>query len=738
MKKTSHYLLRLSLIASMALPPFVNISTIAKGQTLTDNSTITTNVDSTNSTSTREETTTTLTSTTAPVSTTIDESQSIHSVSVDNNTTTTDNSEILSNQTTVIAESQTTTVAALTLQEYKEASATDLADFIRQGRSTPSQLLDYAEQVIKETNPDLNNVITTRFDKAREELKAMVDTGQPFFGVPILVKGLGHSIEGGSNSLGIGFLADQISRSTSRYVKALQDAGFVVVGQSSYPQFGWINVTNSDLYGDTHNPWNLNYNPGGSSGGSSAAVAIGQVPVATTSDAGGSTRIPASFSSLIGLHPTRGILEGNSDSLNNQTSHFAIMRSMEDVSNLFNALLKDKYAPEVKEIDFSKSTPIAYTTKTPAGTPIHPEAVEAVMGAVKFLKDQGYQLVEVDYPIDGKAMMDNYYKLAASSAGIIDSQATKVLDRHMTKDDVELLTWALYQAGKTLTKDDINKAWEEIRAYEETMSNFYEKYPLFLTPTTAYPAPPADYHHIPQELVSQLEDMSNLTKEERMDLIYKQWLPAWTKTPYTQLANLTGTPSISLPTHITDDGLPIGISFGAAQCNDRLLMNVGKLFEDFKQFHLFYSQRQVEDKVEKAPETLIILDPFLEEGIEVVDQEGIASIRSFIYNVSFAGNQETGRQLLRELIVQAGQPTIIRRGTKVIEEIEEIDATPLLPAIKNEKIDQNSVAEVIQVDETEEFVHAQLPQTGDTSKISWSLIFVSLGSGLYILNRKRY
>lgn len=737
MKKTSHYLLRLSLVASLALTPFADTSTIAKGQTLTDNSTITTNVDSTNSTSTREETTSTLTSTTAPVSTTIDESQSIHSVSVDNNTTTTVNSEILSNQTTTVTESQTTTVAALTLQEYKEASATDLADFIRQGRSTPSQLLDYAEQVIKETNPDLNNVITTRFDQAREELKAMVDKGQPFFGVPILVKGLGHSIEGGSNSLGIGFLADQISRSTSRYVKALQEAGFVVVGQSSYPQFGWINVTNSDLYGDTHNPWDLDHNPGGSSGGSSAAVAIGQVPVATTSDAGGSTRIPASFSSLIGLHPTRGILEGNSDSLKNQTSHFAIMRSMEDVSNLFNALLKDKYAPEVKEIDFSKSSPIAYTTKTPAGTPIHPEAVEAVMEAVKFLKDQGYQLVEVDYPIDGKAMMDNYYKLAASSAGIIDFQATKVLDRHMTKDDVELLTWALFQAGQSLEKSDIAKAWEEIRAYEETMRTFYAQYPLFLTPTTAFPAPPANYNHIPQELVSQMEDMSNLTKEERMALIYDQWLPAWTKTPYTQLANLTGTPSISLPTHITDDGLPIGISFGAAQYNDRLLMNVGKLFEDFKKFHLYYSHKQVEDTVETAPKTIIIEDPFLEEGMEVVDQEGISSITSFLYNVNFAGNQETGRQLLRELKVQAGQPTIIRRGTKVIEQIEEIDATPLLPAIKMEKVDQDSVEEVIQADETEAFVHAQLPQTGDSSEITWHWIFLSLSSGLYLLNKKR-
>lgn len=101
----------------------------------------------------------------------------------------------------------------------------------------------------------------------------------------------------------------QTSSSTSAFVKQLQKAGFIVVGQSSFPEMGWINVTNSNLYGNTHNPWQLDQNPGGSSGGSAAAVASGQVSLASASDGGGSTRIPASWSGLIGLHPTRGILE---------------------------------------------------------------------------------------------------------------------------------------------------------------------------------------------------------------------------------------------------------------------------------------------------------------------------------------------------------------------------------------------------------------------------------------------
>ncbi|MEW6855596.1 amidase family protein, partial [Streptococcus iniae] len=91
---------------------------------------------------------------------------------------------------------------------------------------------------------------------------------------------------------GLAFLDGKTSQSTSGFVKKLQEAGFVVIGQSSFPEMGWINVTNSDLYGITHNPWQLDKNPGGSSGGSAAAVASGQVSLASASDGGGSTRDP--------------------------------------------------------------------------------------------------------------------------------------------------------------------------------------------------------------------------------------------------------------------------------------------------------------------------------------------------------------------------------------------------------------------------------------------------------------
>ncbi len=481
---------------------------------------------------------------------------------------------------------------SITLDDYKTASASQLAEWARQKRITGQQLLDFALETIKTTNPELNNVISLREPLARQESDQMVDQGQPFYKVPILVKGLGHTIAGGSNTNGLAFLKDKTSSSTSAFVKQLQKAGFIVIGQSSFPEMGWINVTNSNLYGDTHNPWQLDKNPGGSSGGSAAAVASGQVSLASASDGGGSTRIPASWSGLIGLHPTRGILEGNPSSERSNVSHFALTKSMEDTKKLFQFLLKDKAKAQQNSQHLDPSIPIAYTTKTPAGTPISQEAIAAVKDAVAFLKEQGYQTVEVPYPVDGKTMMQYYYTIAASAAPSINFMAQQTLKRPLQKDDVELLSWALYQTGKDLSKEDIDKAWTGIAGLTKQLDQFYQKYPIFLTPTTAYPAPPADYHHIPQELVAQLSDMSQLSKQEKLDLIYRQWLPAWTLTPFTQLANLTGTPSLSLPTYVTKNGLPLGLLVNSGAHNDGLLLQIGELFEKANHFHLLTAAKK--------------------------------------------------------------------------------------------------------------------------------------------------
>lgn len=670
------------------------------------------------------------------------ESVSIDEISLEVSETTVEDSvssaarNIEVTETTVAEQDLDEASHTLTLEEYRQASAVELAQAIREGKTTPEALIDFAFEMIETTNPKLNNVISLRKEAALAELAAMTDQGQAFYGVPILVKGLGHSIEGGSNSLGIGFMEDQISQSTGRYVKALQEAGFIVIGQTSYPQLGWINVTNSDLYGDTHNPWSLDHNPGGSSGGSAAAVAVGQVPVATTSDAGGSTRIPASWSSLIGLHPSRGILEANSGSLRSQTSHFVTTQTMEDTIQLFETLLKDQAASQVGHDLLNPSLPIAYSLKTPAGTPMDVEAEEAVLNAVDFLKNQGYQLVEVDYPIDGKKMMESYYTIAASGSGIANYQAQKLLGRNLQASDVELLTWALYQTSQVLDPEDVDQAWEYVRFMEREMESFYQKFPLFLTPTTATTAPEADYLHIPEELKDTMLDMSHLSKEERLDLIYQQWLPAWTKTPFTQLANLTGTPALSLPAHLADNGLPLGIQFGSAFGNDRLLLQMGQLFEDHDLLYAFY-RNQIEEVYQWTPyEVQYVYNDQVEEGQEKVLQIGSDGLSINQIKKYFAGNNVLSEEIQSALSIRDMIPMIIEVGTKPIasQPVEEDpiqeDVQPEVVVAEEEEKGQDPIQEASSV--------PALPETGEHSnQAPYVLILVSFGTFLIKINDRK-
>ena len=459
----------------------------------------------------------------------------------------------------------------LTKEIYRQAGAREMSRWVREGKTTPEALVNMAYEIIAETDPQLNNIVALTKEEALKKARELEDTGQPFYGVPMLFKGLGHALEGTPNSNGLVSQKDNLARRDARRARLMQEAGFIGIGTTTFPQFGWINVTNSDLYGDTHNPWNTAYNPGGSSGGSAAGVAAGQVPVASSSDAGGSTRIPASWSGLIGMHPSRNTLKWDGNSENNQTSHFALMKNMEDLVAFHEFALKN--GVELEDVSLERDKPtIAYTTKTPAGTRISADAVKAVEDAVKFLEEQGYTTEEVDYPTDGKKLMEQYYTIASG------------LSPSMPRNQVELLTWALNQAGQTLDKGDSKAAWEYAHQVASEISEFHKKYPLFLTPTNAWPAPSADFMHIIDKFKKQMEDMTGLSKEERLDLIYNQWLPAWEKTPYTQLSNLTGKPTISLPTYVTADKRPMGIMFQAEINHDKYLLEIGQLFEQHQKF----------------------------------------------------------------------------------------------------------------------------------------------------------
>lgn len=186
---------------------------------------------------------------------------------------------------------------------FAHLDATAQADLVRRKQIHPRELVAAAIARIERLNPRLNAVVTPLFDSARAAAEQPL--AGPFAGVPLLLKDLLGALGGAPQSAGSRFLREFIPRRDSELTRRFKRAGFIILGKTNCPEFGILPTTEPSVFGPTRNPWDLTRTPGGSSGGSAAAVAAGLVAVAHANDGGGSIRIPASCCGLFGLKPTR-------------------------------------------------------------------------------------------------------------------------------------------------------------------------------------------------------------------------------------------------------------------------------------------------------------------------------------------------------------------------------------------------------------------------------------------------
>ena len=474
-----------------------------------------------------------------------------------------------------------------TITSTENQSALATAQQVKDQQVDSQQLVDNTYQKI-EQNKDLNSVIYQDPVNASQQVNALPTTTsnseQPFYGVPILIKGLGQAYKGYPNTNGLPYMQDNRYGYTKNFVAKLQEMGFVIVGETNYPELGLINVTDSNLYGPAHNPWDLTRNAGGSSGGAAASVAAGIVPIATGNDAGGSLRIPASWSGVIGLKPTQGIILG--DSLTPSVVNFAETRRIDDTIKLFEGLMDPKRKSLLKEFPLKlQDLKIAYSLKSPVGSLVSPDAEKAVLNAVAFLRQQGFQVVEKDSPVDGVKLMRAYYLGALSDGTVANYLAQQKLHRNLQASDVtehvvSPMTYALYEASKKAPKEIKQTYNNELALVAVQMKSFHEEYPIYLTPTTATVAPlNSDPAFLPAD-VAKILQMAKMPFDQQMDVIYNAWYHGLSKTPFTQLANLAGEPALSLPTYVNAQGLPLGIQLEGEKGGDLILLALGKLFEE--------------------------------------------------------------------------------------------------------------------------------------------------------------
>ena len=490
-----------------------------------------------------------------------------------------------------------------TVAEYKQKSALELAKLIREKKVTSTELVDLAYKVIEEENPKLNAVLTTENGKiphaiieeaykTAKEIDERIKAGnlatnpvnweeQPFLGVPTLIKGL-DPLKNGDSSYGVYLNKGKTSSVSGAVAKEFAKLGFVILGQTNYPEFGTRNITDSKLLGPAGNPWDPSRNTGGSSGGSAGAVASGMVSIASGSDAGGSIRIPASWTGLIGLKPTGHVVK------------FPLVKTIEDAKTYFDKtnISKPKTLLEVPKN--LKSLKIAYSLKTPLkDVELSEDGKKAVLKAVDFLRKQGFTVEEVkEFPIDGYEGIRTY-TIGAIGGGYT---AAANLAKEKNKRDLDPATYALGTSsynGKN-ANTDISSA-KPATVYFNQMNEFYKKYDLFLMATNAVTAPSNDKKVDPYVDPKVEEQLYNINKikdpKERFNLLVKQWEPMMRRTPFTWLFNLTGNPSISLPVYKSANNLPLGVMFAAKNNSEKILLEMGQLFQDNNQFVMHPSVR---------------------------------------------------------------------------------------------------------------------------------------------------
>lgn len=474
----------------------------------------------------------------------------------------------------------------------------------RDKKLSVTEWIDEREQQVKKINPELNAFVDWDTEAAKQQYEARGAETGPFFGLPIPLKMLGQDKAGMKSTSGSRLFQENRANSTDNFVKGLERLGLIPLGKTNAPEFGFKNITDPTIYGPAKNPWNLAYSPGGSSGGAAAAVASGLFPIAGASDGGGSIRIPASFSGLIGLKPTRGSMPVGPNGWRGwqgASINFALTVSMRDTETLFYHLRgTEKAAPyQAPKAEWSHQEAaekqvlkIAFFTESPVGTPVSVEAIKATHNAATFLEQQGHEVTEISYPINGRQLIDSYYLMNGAETAAMFEGIQEAIQRTLTKKDMELMTWGIYQYGIQLPASQYTRSlhlWDQA-AYK--MEQLFEEYDVVLTPTTADIAPKIDAELQSDQIRKDLAQAESLSGIQLKDLIYDMFEKSLTITPYTQLANLTGQPAISLPTHVAETGLPLGIQFMASKGREDVLFQVGKLFEQEQKFLLpkFYRE----------------------------------------------------------------------------------------------------------------------------------------------------
>lgn len=482
--------------------------------------------------------------------------------------------------------------------EYVRHDATALAALIARREVSATEVLEAALARAAEANPALAAICLPMEDIARARVAGPLSG--PFAGVPFLLKDMAQDHAGVPSPSGSRALRHWVPDHHSEVVRRFLDAGLVVFGKTASPEFALKAETAPRVWPQpTRNPWDPARTPGGSSGGAAAAVAAGIVPVAGASDGGGSIRIPAAYCGLFGLRPSRGRVPNGPDDAEHwdgASSHHVISRSVRDSARMLDAIAGPEHGapfviappaqPWTEAIGrLPRRLRIGFSTRSPLGTPVHSQCVAAVERAAALLADLGHQVEEAAPAIDGGDLARCYITMYFGQTAAAMARARALTGAG--DDGFELETRILGLLGRAVSAGEYVSRHARWNGFSHALADFHQRHDLYLTPTTAQPpnrigeldTPPAQQRLA--RLVLALRAGRLLMLTGMVDELVEASL---SRVPFTQLSNLTGTPSMSVPLHwaaVEEGGpaLPFGVQFVAPFGDEATLLQLAAQLE---------------------------------------------------------------------------------------------------------------------------------------------------------------
>jgi amidase len=452
--------------------------------------------------------------------------------------------------------------------------AHELAELVRTGAIAAGELVAASLDRIDALDPVLNAFLEVRHEEALAAAAAIAPGDpRPFAGVPIAIKN-NRAVAGWRLTSGCALMAEHVADRDHNVVARLSAAGFVVVGTTNLPEYGILPVTEPRRFGATRNPWDPARTPGGSSGGSAAAVAAGMVPIAHGNDGGGSIRIPAACCGLVGLKPQRGRVSVAPDLGDSPLSADGVLtRTVRDTALALDVLAgyvpgDATWAPAPAEPFAERAARppgrlrVAWTTLAPIDCAVEPQAVQAVHEAASLLAELGHDVEEADPPWRQPGLEDLFGHVFAATVATSIAASGAVAGREPEPADMEPMSWAIYRLGRDTDAIEAARNWARLQAMARRNVAWLEAGPdVLLTPALA-------------ERPLPLGALDTAADEPMSTFRRSGWF-----TPFTAVANAAGLPAIALPLLHGEDGLPLSVQIVGRPADEGRLLALAAQIE---------------------------------------------------------------------------------------------------------------------------------------------------------------